>query len=369
MKAFKNWRPAALGLSLVTLAALAAPPEELAQRSYVTKPTKLLTEPGNFGEAVAVLEPGVRFEILKYDSTKGWFEIRTSSGRTGWVLMRHTALAGRRSEDVIVSAVGLDGDQPRTPAADGKAVLDGPGPDDATEAAADGSNPSWNPDGVPAKEPADRRRQSRLVEAKASASASARAESRPQSAPPAHALKAVLGATFSQQLNLSGLPGFVIDPRFMYASSSTWSWGVAVPYTFQQMTSKDSTIDTQVRERRSGFALMAQGRWSMNALSVDFGLGPEFRKTAFRTSQISTGNVILTDDNGLSVTGAETNTGLLMLVSPCGRVVSSNNFSLDVCGAYRAHLLLGSMDGTFVGPSGSRWMSRLEFGVLAGWGF
>ncbi len=87
-----------LGLSLFTLlvwTAAAAPVEDFASKTEVTKPTRLWTEPTKFGEAIAALEPGLKLKVENYSTTGSWLKVQTPGGRIGWVPVRHTSLAGQ----------------------------------------------------------------------------------------------------------------------------------------------------------------------------------------------------------------------------------------------------------------------------------
>jgi hypothetical protein len=87
----------ALTFSSVSLVARAAPRQEITDNAFVTQPTQIWTEPGQFGTPIAKLEPGLKFETLTYSTSESWVKIRTPGGREGWVPVRFTSFADRRA--------------------------------------------------------------------------------------------------------------------------------------------------------------------------------------------------------------------------------------------------------------------------------
>jgi heat shock protein HtpX len=76
--------------------------QHLTRSSYVTvgrDVARLRAEPSTAGRVLSHLRPGQRIEVLRFQRTggveSGWYEVRSESGRTGWVAARLVSLDDR----------------------------------------------------------------------------------------------------------------------------------------------------------------------------------------------------------------------------------------------------------------------------------
>lgn len=72
--------------------------------TYISHEVLLLSEPNHqFADPIAKLLPGLKIEVLVYDSVKPWLFIRTPNGREGWIFKNRTAMVNRGTRPVVVA--------------------------------------------------------------------------------------------------------------------------------------------------------------------------------------------------------------------------------------------------------------------------
>lgn len=387
-------------------AARAAPKVEYAESSYVTGRTRLWNEPNRFGEAIAILEPGLRVEVLTYTSAADWVEIRTPSGREGWVLLRFTALANRRNKDILVGS--RDPSRPRDPAADGdvQALTTEAPPDESTEADAAGGGGSdlpnvanrkskltdsegaetvdepvdsdtrrskYSPQSAQAPVESDRqlRKQQQMQERRRGR------KGQPQDA--AYAEGEELGRGnreytrpefnfgfgYHQQLTPEGMPGFAFTPRYFRPLSASLDWGGGLDWIFVTKGTTDLSPDVyaSTRKTQNHFNLHGGLRYRKGAFRMFTSVGWDMQRTSRRTVDLDDNSVIVTNPAGEYVTGSGWSHGVRLRLAPAYMFMQDAQWAFGLEAFYSLRYEFGSDTGVFAGPASSRVAHSLGLGV------
>ncbi|MBS1984765.1 MAG: hypothetical protein JST16_11390 [Bdellovibrionales bacterium] len=337
-------------LALFAFAAQAAPLQDFAAKSYVTKPSKLWTEPSQYGEAIAVLEPGLRFDVISYSTEKDWAEIRTPAGREGWIPVRFTALAGRRSDDVLIGENAAA--NVREPASqEAPKVLDKV-PVDEEDAVPDISGRQVTPvaaKGIVKVKPVEKTADPK---AKASEGLAPREWS--------------FALEYTQQLTPEQMPGFSLRPDAFWAHNSQWAFGGGLDYVYATKTLTDTANDVRAKTTKNIHRIFPHGsvRFASRALRVDGALGIIFQRTSFDTRDLDTNAQIATNPAGQTVSGAEWDTSLGVRISPAYLFPVGGGMNLGPVLSYSLRVGLSSGSGTFPVESDSRFQHAFGGGAL-----
>jgi hypothetical protein len=235
--------------------AAAAPLVSVGGQTFVSKTTRLWTEPNRFGEATAELKVGLPLEVLDYDASRSWVLIRTPSGREGWLPLRFTSQDSRRTQPMISHAPS---DSDRKPAA-------------------------------------------------AFEEAVAKDETAASPAPAGRPWEFALG--YSNQVNHESAHGLSLDAGLLFSKESTTGFGAALGWKFHGKTTRGTCFTTDqcsVSRHSQRFYPHAYYRHSTGAFSMSAGLGLAIDRTSLTTKSLTTGQTYQVDDDGFRLTGSGT---------------------------------------------------------------
>ncbi|NCN40891.1 hypothetical protein GW916_06530 [bacterium] len=105
---------------MTSTVSFAARPVPVSSKIFVSKDTKLWSEPNKFGVATALLKTGLPLKVVEYSSENSWVRVETPSGRTGWMPVTFTTQSSRRS--LPANTKWADEEAGRNPASEGEPV-------------------------------------------------------------------------------------------------------------------------------------------------------------------------------------------------------------------------------------------------------
>jgi hypothetical protein len=293
-----------LWLALGAASSLAAGLVDFNSKTHVTTKSRIWTEPSRFGEAIAALEPGLELEVIEANTSQSWVKVRTPSGREGWMPARHTALWGRRAEPLVPGEEGSS----RRPASMGSA--------------------------------------------------------QPVAAAPKETAQLAFGLLYANQINRSATHGFGAEAGVEFDVESQFSVGFGLDYGFfgESARSSDGQIDTRRVTQR--FVPQARATWNADAFALIVGLGWELERTSFETTDLTTGDKLLTDpDTGLKVSGSEWTHGLAFKLQPSFSISSDERSKFYVFASYALNVQLQGSEGEFLGTPTSALTHMVGLGL------
>ena len=313
---------ALLGASpFVVTQSWSAPVREFADTTYVTKATRLWTEPTKYGEAIASLDPGLELSVVTYSTTNSWMRVITPGGREGWVPVRHTAMEGRRDKPL---AKGQPGET----------------------SVVDENGNMRNPASLP-------------IESIATA-ASAELAKTPWVAD--------VGVGYVNQINRSQASGFGANLEVLKNLSPTSSAGLAFDYNYFSESAADlvanANTDRKTHRIVPGFAY----QYHRGDLSLAFGVGVDIDHTSFDSRDLTTGEPIVGTALGLA-TGSQTSYALALKINPRYRISLSASASFALEMIYDIDIDFSNGSGPFAGIPQSRATHILGAGLSFSQGF
>jgi hypothetical protein len=284
------------------LAALAAPRAPEASRTYVATTTKLWTEPTKFGEGIALLQPGVELEVLRYSSSEAWMKVRTPSGREGWVPARFTSQSSRRTKPVVAGDQALPDE--------GEGAPRGPASEEAAAEAA--TETASVPDAADfTEEPTEFH----------------------------------VGLEYLNELSRENAHGFGLQVGGAYRTGNNWAFGAGLDWDTFGASSQDSEF--KVTRRTNRYFPHALARLRYASLRLDLGLGISLDHTSFKATDRASGDTIEETADGDKVTGSQLDTFLGVKISPKFYFPISEGLRLGIYASYEMDIGLTSGDGEF----------------------
>jgi hypothetical protein len=297
--------------------ALAAPRVPEASQTYVSTVTKLWTEPTKFGEGIALLQPGVALEILRYNTTQAWMKVRTPSGREGWVPARFTSQSSRRTQPVVSGAGDLpvEGEKARGPASVGERDL--ASVPDAADFAED-------------------------------------------------PVEFHVGLEYMNELSRENAHGFGAQVGGAYRTGNNWAFGAGLDWDLFSASSQDA--DFKVSRKTNRFYPHGLARLRYADLRLDLGLGIVLDRTAFKSIDRATGDVIEETNEGDLVSGSQLDTALGLKISPKYYFPISEGLRLGIYATYGMDIFFTSGEGDFAATEGET-ASRVQHLIGGGLSF
>jgi len=309
--------------------ATAAMPETFADSAYVTKVTRLWTEPTRYGEAIAVLKAGIKLDVTRYSTNGTWAKVVSPQGREGWIPVRFTSLSGRRDRPIIMG-------QP----------LD--------EIAAEQSDIEEQNDGDPA---ASRNPASLPVEAAQSS----------ESTSEAPAINGVLkkgkydieaGLGYVNQLSRGAGNGVHLQFKFFKNASAKMSIYGAFDYVYASESATNFASNTQTSRSSSEIIPSLGLRMTQGSASINLGIGFLRDITSYETRILGSGEVI-TDDSGFLLSGSESMNFLFFALEPTYTLGLNPRSALNIGMNYHMYLDFSDGSGAFAGSPSSKAQHNL----------
>ena len=352
---------ATLLVSLSSRVSRAAPIEDVGEATEVVKATRLWTEPTRFGEAIAVLDPGLKVRVLSYVMTRGWIKVETPSGREGWIPMRNTALAGRRSTSLIPSQIAQAEVGRRRPASTEGANDTPDGSADPNDLSTADQQLTDNEPPPPQTAPAVSKADTNKRKAK-----TLKLPLEPKPAEFESPWQIGFGLEYANQVNLGRASGVGIHAhlaRQVAATDSTkFSLGLGLDWNFYSETSADAALDTQVYRGTQIILPHVLGKFAMSNWGLDLELGLQLDRTRISTTQISTGSEIATSGGKLA-SGSVSEKGVGFIVSPSYRHDFSSSFAMEFYLKYGFGVTMTNESAVFVGDTSQQVAHTLGIGV------
>jgi hypothetical protein len=273
----------------------AARPRPEAASAFVATDTRLWTEPTRFGEAMALLKTGVELDVIEYNSNRDWMRVKTPSGRTGWILVRFTTQAGRRTFP-INAALPEASQQEESEGGRGPASVE-------LSATGNGRDSSGTWEGL-------------------------------------------LGLQYMNQITRESTSGFGFDLSALHRLTNNWSVGGA--FTWDRFSKSASAGDfTTSRSSHRYFPhVLFRFRWA--DFRSDFGLGYALDRSSI-TTRDSSGQVITTAPDGGLVTGSGSESSLGLRITPRYILPLSRLVKVGFYMSYLVDIPLSSAEGRFAG--------------------
>lgn len=293
---------------LISFQLMSAPPVKEAESTFVSKDSKLWTEPTRFGEPIAILKTGVELTIKEYSSNQSWVKVATPAGREGWVPLRFTTQSGRRSFPLNAEL--------------GKSSLE-----TAANSTSDNRAPaSVSEEKIPEAADLDKAVPEGTADLKISKSENSSWEG-------------VLGLEYMNQLSREKTSGFGTDISMLYRIHNSWSIGGAISWDMftKSLTDESNGNSTSRSSHRISPQVLARFRYS--SFRLDMGLGYAIDKSKVET-RLDDGTLAPAEFNGSS-----TESSLAIKITP--RIILPMSRGLKV-GFYLSYILdiaLGSGDG------------------------
>jgi hypothetical protein len=321
------------GLALIPVmgslqAAWAAPIESFADETYVTKQSRLWTEPTKFGEPIALLKPGVKLRVLRYSTSAAWVRAITEGDREGWIPVRFTALSGRRG-------------QPLVSGSSASAELE------AVELSSAFTASDRNPASLPTE----------------SASSSASGARKKPSPYEFH-----VGLGYINQLSRGSSSGVSGELSFQKNMSPTLGLFVGFDYHFVAEKNIAYDLDLSIRRRSNDIAPHLGVRWTPSEFSIGFALGYAYDSTTVTSRSISTGQVVYTSE-GIEITGSGSTSMILVKINPRYLIALSKSSAMGVGLNYNLFVDLANGTNSFASEPDSRYLSNLGLVLSYNLGF
>ncbi len=283
------------------------------EKIQTIRKTKIWTEPTKFGEPIAEIEAGVALELLSYSTTGTWARVSTPQGREGYVLVRHTNLSGRRGE----------------------------GPLNANDEALKSA-------------------QNEFPNSRSIASTAERELSD---------FDIGLDLGYSNQLNRSQASGFQSGLSFDYALNNQWTLGLGLDYNYFRDSARDDSISAQTSRTTNRFFPHARLRMVESYFDFILGIGFDIDKTTFSTLDTVTGEPIITNSQGLYVSGTENNTSLGVKIQPKYWFPIGSQSYFGLYANLGLTIQFGTGTGIFAGSPTNKVVTQLGAGATFSKGF
>lgn len=277
---------------LRVVSSFAATPEKEAEYTYVAQDAKLWTEPTRFGQAIAVLKTGVELSVREYTSNRSWVKVVTPSGREGWIPVRFTTQAGRRTFP-INSDLGKSGSRsPASVEAQNAVQLSVPSGD---------TSGSW---------------------------------------------EGMLGLEYMNQITREKTSGFGVDLSALHRLTNSWSMGGALSWNIfskSAVSAKTGDKTSRISHRVSPQFLM---RYRISSFRLDLGLGYALDHTSIET-RYADGS--LAPAKYTKYNGSGTASSIALRITPRFIFPVSSVLKMGLYVTYNLDFELGSGQGPFAG--------------------
>jgi hypothetical protein len=255
----------------------------------VAADSKLWNEPTQFAQPLALLKTGLELDVLRYSSDRGWMKVRTPGGREGWIEVRFTTQAGRRTFPLNAQFASQRASR-RSPAS---VDLQAPSAEDFD------SSKSW---------------------------------------------EGLLGMEYMNQVTREKASGFGFDLSALHRLSNNWSMGAAFTWNrFSKSESLDGFSTSRSSHRLFPHLLT---RYRFGDFRMDMGLGYAMDRTSIDTRD-SSGDLIEENEDGDLVSGSGTESSLGLRLTPRYILPVSRLVKVGFYLTYSMDVALSSGEGDF----------------------
>ncbi|MEO6460304.1 MAG: SH3 domain-containing protein [Bdellovibrionota bacterium] len=285
-------------LACVTSQAFASRPAPEASFAFVATDTKLWSEAGRFGEAIALLKTGVELKIIEYSSSQDWMRVQTASGRSGWIPVRFTTQGGRRTFP-LNSQIAREGE------------------------GEEGGGGSRNPASVDLK------------------AAGADVD-------PTKSWEGLLGLEYMNQATREKTSGFGFDLSALHRLTNNWSAGGALEWDRFSKSASAGNYKTSRSSSRYFPHLLFRYRWA--DFRADIGMGYALDHSSITTRDLS-GNLVSYASDGTRVSGSGHESSLGFRITPRYILPLSRLLKIGFYVSYLMDVALQNGEGDFAGAS------------------